>query len=53
MLGLRPRHATRLGVATCWIGPGANHMSVIAKMGSRFDEDRRDLVDLLRVFALS
>ena len=34
------RHATRMGVATCWIGPGADHKSVVAKMGNRFDEAR-------------
>ena len=34
----RSRHATRMGLATCWIGPGADHKSIVAKMGSRFDE---------------
>ena len=29
-----------MGVATCWIGPGADHKSVVAKMGNRFDEAR-------------
>lgn len=30
-------HATRIGVATCWIGPGADQRSVVAHLGARFD----------------
>ena len=51
------RHATRMGLATCWIGPGADHKSIVTKMGSRFDEafrremwsceDQRYIVDVL------
>jgi len=31
--------ATRLGLATCWIGPGAQPGSVAAELGERFDAD--------------
>lgn len=30
-------HATRMGLATCWIGPGADQKSVIQHLGERFD----------------
>jgi nitroreductase len=30
-------HATRMGLATCWIGPGADQQSAIAHLGDRFD----------------
>lgn len=30
-------HATRMGLATCWIGPGADQNSVIKHLGDRFD----------------
>lgn len=36
--------ATRLGVATCWIGPGADHASVIAHLGDRFDPERDHVI---------
>ncbi len=29
----------RLGISTCWIGPGANQKSVTAALGSRFDPE--------------
>ena len=32
-------HATRLGVATCWIGPGTDHRSVIAALGPQYSHD--------------
>lgn len=28
--------ATRMGLGTCWIGPGADHESIIAQLGERF-----------------
>jgi Putative TM nitroreductase len=33
-------HATRIGVDTCWIGPGARPTTIAAHLGSRFDPDR-------------
>lgn len=36
--------ATRAGVATCWIGPGADQSSVIKHLGDRFDPDRDHVV---------
>eukprot|EP00434_Breviolum_minutum_P018434 symbB.v1.2.016265.t1/scaffold1234.1/size130244/7 len=33
-----------MGVATCWIGPGADHKSVVAKMGNRFDEAKDHII---------
>ena len=32
-------HATRMGLATCWIGPGADRRSIAAHMGDRFDPE--------------
>ncbi len=37
-------HATRMGVATCWIGPGADQTSVINHLGERFDPDQDRVV---------
>lgn len=37
-------HATRMGLATCWIGPGADHTSVITQLGDRFDPDHDHVV---------
>ncbi len=37
-------HATRMGVATCWIGPGADHTSVVKHLGDRFDPDQDHVV---------
>lgn len=36
--------ATRMGLATCWIGPGADQASVIQHLGDRFDPDRDHVV---------
>lgn len=30
-------HATKMGLATCWIGPGADHKSLVQHLGNRFD----------------
>lgn len=30
-------HATRMGLATCWIGPGADQKSIIKHLGEKFD----------------
>jgi hypothetical protein len=37
-------HATRMGLATCWIGPGADHQSVIRHLGDRFDPQRDHII---------
>jgi nitroreductase len=29
--------ATRMGLGTCWIGPGADQRSIVAHLGNRFD----------------
>lgn len=36
--------ATRMGLATCWIGPGADHQSVIAHLGDRFDPNTEHII---------
>ena len=36
--------ATRLGLATCWIGPGAEPGSVAAALGDRFDAARDHVI---------
>jgi len=30
-------HATRMGLGTCWIGPGADHTSIVQHLGDRFN----------------
>ena len=37
-------HATRMGLGTCWIGPGANHESVIRHLGDRFDTEQDHII---------
>ncbi|RVW03347.1 nitroreductase [Rhodococcus spongiicola] len=36
--------ATRMGVSTCWIGPGADQSSVVEHLGSRFDPEKDHVV---------
>jgi nitroreductase len=36
--------ATRMGLGTCWIGPGANHESVEGHLGERFDPNRDHII---------
>ncbi len=36
--------ATRMGLSTCWIGPGADQKSVIHELGERFDPARDHVV---------
>jgi len=31
--------ATRMGLGTCWIGPGADHASIMRHLGKRFDPE--------------
>jgi nitroreductase len=37
-------HATRMGLGTCWIGPGADQASVTAHLGDRFDPEADHVV---------
>lgn len=37
-------HATGMGLGTCWIGPGADHNSVITSLGDRFDPERDHII---------
>jgi nitroreductase len=37
-------HATRMGLATCWIGPGADHESILQHLGARFDPERDHII---------
>ena len=37
-------HATRIGLATCWIGPGADHGSIIQHLGNRLDAEQDHIV---------
>jgi hypothetical protein len=41
--------ATRMGLGTCWIGPGADHDSVKSHLGERFDEDKDAIICLCAV----
>jgi nitroreductase len=36
--------ATRLGVATCWIGPGADQSSIVKHLRNRFDPDNDHII---------
>ena len=36
--------ATRMGLATCWIGPGADQDSIIAHLGNEFDPARDHVI---------
>ncbi|KZL19307.1 Nitroreductase family protein [Pseudovibrio axinellae] len=36
--------ATRMGLATCWIGPGADHKSIIKQLGDRFVPERDHII---------
>lgn len=41
--------ATNMGIATCWIGPGADHASVKKHLGSRFDEEKDHIICLCAI----
>lgn len=41
--------ATRMGVGTCWIGPGADHRSIISELGDRIDESRDNIICVVAV----
>jgi len=36
--------ATRMGLGTCWIGPGADHKSIMQHLGDRFDSQKDHII---------
>ncbi len=42
-------HATQMGLATCWIGPGADHVSILRHLGDRFDPEQDHIICLCAV----
>ena len=36
--------ATRMGLGTCWIGPGADQSSIIRRLGGRFDPQQDHII---------
>jgi len=36
--------ATRMGLGTCWIGPGADHVSVMRHLGERFNPEKDHII---------
>jgi nitroreductase len=36
--------ATRMGLATCWIGPGADHKSILSHLGDRFNPEKDNII---------
>jgi hypothetical protein len=36
--------ATRMGLGTCWIGPGADHASIMRHLGDRFNEEQDHII---------
>ena len=36
--------ATRMGLGTCWIGPGADHASIMKYLGDRFNEEEDHII---------
>jgi nitroreductase len=36
--------ATRMGLATCWIGPGADHASIMQNLGDRFTPKKDHII---------
>ena len=37
-------YATKMGLATCWIGPGADQTSIVKHLGDRFDTDNEHII---------
>ncbi|TNE49669.1 MAG: nitroreductase [Deltaproteobacteria bacterium] len=37
-------HATRMGLGTCWVGPGADHKSITEQLGDRFDPEKEQII---------
>ena len=42
-------HATKMGLATCWIGPGADQHSIVAHLGDRFDAEKDHVICICAV----
>jgi hypothetical protein len=36
--------ATRMGLGTCWIGPGADHASIMRHLGDRFNPEKDHII---------
>ncbi len=36
--------AIRMGLGTCWIGPGADHASIMRELGERFDPEKDHII---------
>ena len=36
--------ATRMGLGTCWIGPGVDHKSILKRLGNRFDPKKDHII---------
>ncbi len=36
--------ATKMGIATCWIGPGADHKSITTHLGKRFNSNTDNII---------
>lgn len=36
--------ATRMGLATCWIGPGADHNSIATHLGDKFNPEKDNII---------
>lgn len=36
--------ASRMGLGTCWIGPGADHASIMKNVGDRFNEEEDHII---------
>jgi nitroreductase len=41
--------ATRMGLGTCWIGPGADHESIIQNLGNRYDSEKDHIICICAV----
>ena len=41
--------ATRMGLGTCWIGPGADHVSIKQNMGDYFDSEKDHIICICAV----
>jgi nitroreductase len=37
-------HATRMGLSTCWIGPGADQKSIIQHLGDKFEPEKDHVI---------